>query len=85
MFLYFIIGFDVVISLMQAESLQNSFEANTVAFDIMFIVKTPKKTTHRRVRCLLTSPYKTEISRTCENRGKPCLVGYAGYSIYNQL
>ena len=38
-----ITGFDVI-SLMQAECLLSSFDAKTMAFDIIFVLKTSKKT-----------------------------------------
>ena len=73
-YMHFITSFDVAISVMQADGLLNNFDAKTVAFNIIFVCKTSKKISILGAQGHFTSGYKTEISRTGENCGKPCLV-----------
>ena len=45
-YMHYITSFDVAISVMQADGLQNNFDAKTVAFNIIFVCKTSKKEFH---------------------------------------
>ena len=47
LYMHFITSYDVLISPMQTEGLLNNVDAKTVAFDIIFVVKTSKKTPGR--------------------------------------
>ena len=54
--MYFIADFDIVISLMQAKGLLNSFESKTVTSDMTFVVKMSKKMSRCRTRGRLNIP-----------------------------